>query len=128
MPSVHAFSIGVEGAAKCNKVVTGGAVLGPHTATGSGKITVWHMPGLYSVSLDAADTSSSTGLTTTNATLTVGDALYATSAGLLTPDSGSSFEADVVVGRFVEFALFRRNPFQECLRGGGRGVERDART
>src|SRR6185369_12913969 len=35
------------------QVVTGGAVLGPHTATGSGKTTCWDKPGLYGVSLDA---------------------------------------------------------------------------
>ena len=34
-----------------------GAVLGPHTATGSGKTTCWDKPGLYAVSLDACDTN-----------------------------------------------------------------------
>ena len=33
-----------------------GAVLGPHTATGSGKITLFDKPGLYGVTLDACDT------------------------------------------------------------------------
>lgn len=82
--------------------VTGGAVLGPHTATGSGKVTVWDKPGLYAVTLDAADTTATTGLVTNNPTLTVGDALFATTAGLLTPNSGVQFEA-VTIGRFVEF-------------------------
>ena len=34
-----------------------GAVLGPATQTGSGKITCWEKPGLYAVSLDACDTA-----------------------------------------------------------------------
>lgn len=85
------------------QVVTGGAVLGPHTATGSGKWTLWDKPGLYAVTLDAVDTTINSGLVPTNPALVGGDALYATAAGLLTPDVGSAFEA-VVVGRFVEFA------------------------
>lgn len=83
------------------QVSTGGAALGPHTAAGSGKITLWGQ-GTYAVTLDAVDTSA-TGLVPSNAGLTVGDPLYATVAGLLTPDSGSAFEA-VVVGRFIEFS------------------------
>jgi len=84
------------------RTVTGGASLGPHTATGSGKVTCWAQTGLYAVSLDACDTTASTGLTATNVTLDTGGALYATTAGLLTPNAGSAFEA-VVVGRFVSF-------------------------
>jgi len=82
--------------------VSGGAVLGPHTATGSGKLTCWDKPGLYAVSLDAVDTTASTGLVTGNTSLDSGSALYATAAGLLTPNSGAAFES-VVVGRFVSF-------------------------
>ena len=84
------------------RTVTGGAVLGPHTATGSGKVTCWAQPGLYAVSLDACDTTAATGLTATNVTLDTGAALYATTAGLLTPNTSAKFE-DVVVGRFVSF-------------------------
>ncbi len=84
------------------QVSTGGAVLGPHTATGSGKVTLWEKPGLYAVSLDACDTNATTGLQPTNSGLNTGDALYATSAGLLTPNHSAQFE-DVVVGRFVSF-------------------------
>lgn len=82
--------------------VTGGVVLGPHTATGSGKLGCWDKPGLYAVSLDAVDTTSSTGLVTNNTSLDAGSALYATAAGLLTPNSGAAFES-VVVGRFHSF-------------------------
>jgi hypothetical protein len=83
--------------------ITAGAVLGPHTATGSGKITCWEKPGLYAVSLDACDQDPATGLQPTNTGLDVGAPLYATSLGLLTPDGTASFEAGVVVGRFVDF-------------------------
>lgn len=76
--------------------------LGPHTAAGSGKLTLWDKPGTYAVTLDAVDTTAATGLTTTNTTLSIGDALYATAAGLLTPNSGSAFEV-VVLGRLLNF-------------------------
>lgn len=82
-----------------------GTVLGPHTTAGSGKVTCWDKPGLYAVSLDACDTNASTGLQPTNATLKTGDKLFATSAGLLTPASASSFAGAglVPVGTFVSF-------------------------
>jgi len=83
-----------------------GAVLGPHTATGSGKVTCWDKPGLYAVSLDACDTNASTGLQPTNTSVDTGAKLYFTSAGLLTPTVASSAlgsGAPTVVGRFVDF-------------------------
>jgi len=87
--------------------LTTGAVLGPHTATGSGKVTCWDKPGLYAVSLDACDTNASIGLQPTNTTLATGAALYYTTAGLLTPNSASApgglGGALTVVGRFVDF-------------------------
>jgi hypothetical protein len=82
---------------------TAGAVLGPHTATGSGKITLWDEPGTYAVTLDAVDTTTGTGLVANNATLAVGDPLYATAAGLLTPNVGVDFGDTLVVARFIEF-------------------------
>lgn len=85
------------------QVSTGGAVLGPHTTAGSGKVTLWDKPGLYAVTLDACDTTPSTGLLPGNTTLSVGAALYASSTGLLTPDSGNQFE-NLVVGRLAEFS------------------------
>ncbi len=86
------------------QVVTGGAVLGPHTATGSGKVTCWHQPGLYGVTVGSADTTASTGLATTNATLVPGSALYAMTGGLITPNSGASGASiNNLVGRFVGF-------------------------
>jgi hypothetical protein len=84
--------------------LTTGAVLGPHTATGSGKVTCWDKPGLYAVSLDAVDTTAGTGLVVTHATLTTGSPLYYTAGGLLTPTLASSpGGAGPVVARFVDF-------------------------
>lgn len=82
-----------------------GAVLGPHTATGSGKCTCWDKPGLYAVSLDAVDTTAATGLQPTNtSTLNVGTALSYTNLGLLTPSgSAQMLSGAPVVGHFVEF-------------------------
>ncbi len=81
-----------------------GAVLGPHTATGSGKVTCWEKPGLYAVSLDACDTASATGLQPTNTTLDTGAALTYSAAGLLTPvGSPAAVASAPVVGRFVDF-------------------------
>lgn len=84
-----------------------GALLGPSTATGSGKVTCWDKPGLYAVSLDACDTNASTGLQPTNTTINTGSALYGamgsySGGGVLTPNSAIAFET-VVVGRFLEF-------------------------
>ena len=84
------------------QVVTG-ANLGPHTAVASGKMTLWNEPGLYGVTLDAVDATSGTGLVPTNTTLAIGDPIYATAAGKLTPDTSKRFE-NYVVARFVEFA------------------------
>lgn len=82
------------------QVSTGGSVLGPHTATGSGKITCWEKPGLYAVSLDAVDTNASTGLQPTNTALSVGSAVsFVSTTGVLTPGTSNG-----VVGRLVEFA------------------------
>ncbi len=83
-----------------------GQLLGPHTAAASGKLTLWDKPGTYAVTLDAVDTTVATGLVPSNPTLTIGDALYATSAGLLTPTSGSAFET-VVLGRFLNFEPYK---------------------
>lgn len=85
-------------------VSTGGAVLGPHTATGSGKVTCWDKPGLYAVSLDACDTTASDGLVPTNTTLATGAALSYTSAGVITPSgSGQMVSSGATIGHFVEF-------------------------
>lgn len=95
---------GVVVGGTCGQVVTGGAVLGPHTTAGSGKVTCWDKPGLYAVTLDAVDTTANTGLVPGNASVAPGVALYATATGKLTPAAGSSFESGVIVGRFVDFS------------------------
>lgn len=78
-----------------------GAALGPHTSTGSGKVTLW-MGGLFAVSLDAVDTTPSTGLVVGGTNAVAGHALYVTAAGKLTPTVGSAVDSRAV-GRFVEF-------------------------
>lgn len=85
------------------QVATGGTVLGPHTTTGSGKVTCWDKPGLYAVSLDAVDTAVSTGLTPTNTGLAVGAPLYPNASGVLTTTGGTGAQTGNLVGRFVEF-------------------------
>jgi hypothetical protein len=87
--------------------ITTGAPLGPHTAAASGKLTLWDKPGTYAITLDAVDTTSATGLVPTNATLQIGDALYATATGLVTPNNAVSFESPGAsapkIGRFLNF-------------------------
>ena len=80
-----------------------GAILGPHTATGSGKITCWDKQGLYAVSLDATDTNASTGLQPTNTSLDVGSVVQFNTSGQLTSSTGSG-ASGVTVARLVEFA------------------------
>jgi hypothetical protein len=86
--------------------------LGPHTAAGSGKLTLWDKAGTYAVTLDAVDTTAASGLVPTNATLAIGSALYATAAGLLTPNKNASFElgdgyTGSVLGRFLNFEPYK---------------------
>ncbi len=82
-----------------------GAVLGPQTATGSGKVTCWDKPGLYAVSLDNVDGY----LQPTNGALIVGQSLSFTTTGLLTPNYTGNpnviggFGTGPVVGHFIEF-------------------------
>jgi hypothetical protein len=83
------------------QVSTGGTVLGPHTATGSGKITCWAQPGLYAVSLDAVDGTAG-GLLPSNALAVPGVGLYYTAAGLLTL-SANKVSSAPRVGTLVEF-------------------------
>jgi len=84
--------------------------LGPHTALGSGKLTLWDKPGTYAVTLDAVDTTTTTGLVPTNATLQIGAKLFATGAGLLTPNQAVSFDAGdgyCTLGRFLNFEPYK---------------------
>lgn len=84
-----------------------GVVLGPHTAMGSGKVTLWDKPGMYAVTLDAV----ASDLAPTASTIDAGAPLYATSAGLLTADKTAAFEkvssTGLVVGNFVSFETDR---------------------
>ena len=89
------------------QVVTGGASLGPHTATGSGKVTCWDKPGTYAITLDAVDTDATNGLVPTNTALTVGSAVHAVytgaNKGKLTSVNGTS-HSTAAVGRSIELA------------------------
>lgn len=89
-----------------------GAVLGPHTATGSGKVTVWDKQGLYGVTLDAVDqtagSTSSAGLTPANTSLAVGSALTfvpgGANGGQLTGVGSTAAAGNTtVVGRLASF-------------------------
>jgi len=91
------------------QVSTGGTTLGPHTATGSGKITCWDKPGLYAVSLDACDTTDADGLQPENTSLSTGDPLTyvadTVKGGQLTPvGSAASSGNTTAVANFVEFS------------------------
>jgi hypothetical protein len=88
------------------QVVTGGTVLGPHTAQGSGKVTCWDKSGLYAVSIDACDPNATTGLQPTHPTLAVGAPLYVkTATSQLTPlgDGTAYGSGPIVMGHFVDF-------------------------
>lgn len=83
-----------------------GTSLGWHSSKGSGKVTCWDGPGLYTVTLDAVDLDETTGLQPTNTTISGHQALYATDAGKLTPNVGEAFDS-IVVARFLEFTTNR---------------------
>ena len=109
-------------AAGAAAAATAGNLLGPSTATGSGKVTLWDKPGLYGVTLDAVDSVTASGLVPTNTSLNTGTAVtWVTSAqntvgstsgwstaGQLTPSAASNpstggTNAGTPVGFFVEF-------------------------
>lgn len=83
---------------------TSGSQLGPHTTTGSGKVTIYGQPGFYATTLDACDTTA-TGLVASNASLAPNASLTYTSLGLLTPSgSTNAVSSGAVVARLVEFS------------------------
>lgn len=83
--------------------VTSGSALGPHTTSGSGKVTVFGQPGFYATTLDAVDTAAD-GLVPANATLAPNYELTYTTAGLLTPQASGQDAGGPTVARLVEFA------------------------
>ncbi|CAM6001412.1 unnamed protein product [Sphagnum balticum] len=83
-----------------------GTPLGPATYVGSGKLTVWSTPGMFGVTLDAVDTTSSTGLVQTNTNLTPGTPIYAiVTTGLLTQSTATHTTKSV--GQFIDFETNR---------------------
>lgn len=80
----------------------GGTQIGPHTAEGSGKLTLWGLPGLYAITVDVSPGAA--GLNTTNSACVTGAALYVTvGTGLLTTTNTST----ALAARFVEFSSDR---------------------
>ncbi len=76
---------------------TTGTNLGPHTQSGSGKVTLWGMAGMYGVSLtalatDVVPTTTGAGSAAVNLydTPLPGDLLYRSTAGRLTRATGTS--------------------------------------
>lgn len=87
-----------------------GAVLGPSTALGSGKVTLWDKPGLYGVTLDAVD---QTFMVPTNTQLSINTVISWNTSGKLTPLNGLNNGITMVsnsapsagsLGYLVEFA------------------------
>lgn len=81
-----------------------GTVLGPHTAEGSGKVTLWDKPGLYVVTTDALATdfvSSESSLS--GGALKAGDVLGFTNAGKLCHAECSGAVSSTGVANFVEY-------------------------
>lgn len=88
------------------QVVTGGAVLGPATYAGSGKVTLYGLNGgLFGTTLDNVDLSAD-GLVpgSTASGFGVGSALSFTNTGLLTPaNSAGAVGSTTIVARFASF-------------------------
>ena len=88
-----------------NPYAAGALNLGPHTATGSGKVTCWDKPGLYAVTLDAVEAT-----ITAASSIHPGDALFVNTVGKLTATEANGFDfpagagSTTIVGRFVEFS------------------------
>lgn len=82
-----------------------GAVVGPHTASGSGKITLWATPGLFAVSVDAL--ASDFVATIGSGGMAVGTRIgfgNGADKGKLAHDACANKVASTGVGSFVEFA------------------------
>ena len=78
--------------------------LGPHTATGSGKVTCWDKPGMYAVTLDSVETS-----ITAASSIHPGAPLFVNTSGLLTATEANGFDftapgTATIVGRFSQFS------------------------
>jgi len=86
-----------------------GTVLGPHSAEGSGKATLWDQPGLYVVTTDAvaSDFQSTESLLTANA-VSAGDVLGFNASGALSHGSCSGAVTGSGVCNFVEYESGRK--------------------
>jgi hypothetical protein len=82
-----------------------GTVIGPHSASGSGKVTLWDKPGLFAISVSALAADFLTTLIPNN--LTPGDVLgfgNGVDIGKLAHASCANSVAGTGVGHFVEFS------------------------
>jgi len=82
-----------------------GATVGPHTASGSGKITLWDKPGLFAVSVDALASDFITALV--GAPVVPGSVLGISDGadiGKISHDACANSVAATGIGNFVEFS------------------------
>lgn len=82
-------------------LATTGSQLGPHTASGSGKVTAWDKPGLYAVSTDALDSDVVPTTGNVNDTPLPGELLY---RGASTAQLTRTVSANLKAALFVELA------------------------
>lgn len=83
-----------------------GTVVGPHTTSGSGKVTLWSNPGLYGVSVDALAGDFVTSLASGGAGLVPGKVLGIANGadkGKLAHNACTNKVASTGVAHFVEF-------------------------
>jgi len=82
-----------------------GTRIGPHTASGSGKVTLWDKPGLFAVSVDALAGDFLTALVGANvAPGTVLGFANGADIGKIAHDACANVVAATGVGHFVEFS------------------------
>lgn len=86
---------------------SGAVVIGPTTDRGSGKVTVWHQPGLYGVNGTAATGGTDgSGATALDTVTTVNDAVYATTnTGLLEISGATGDPLGIFAGAVSDSSL-----------------------
>lgn len=79
---------------------SGGSLLGPHTGSGSGKVTCWDKPGMYAVTTDAVEDA----LADLTDTPLPGELLFRSTNGKLTSVSGAPLGTSDKLALYVEHA------------------------
>jgi len=82
---------------------TSGAVVGPHTALASGKVTLWGTAGLYLVTLDACATDFISKLETAGTSLSPGASLGFNATGKLSHSLCTGAVSASGVAHFIEY-------------------------